>query len=233
MRYNAGMCSSWIHRGVGRINRSWANASAQLRQLRANLVARLIVASAAIVLLSLLAANAAALLILRDEFDRHTESSLQQGQRAALLVLTERANALDALVMVLSQRPTLQRLLAEQEIAALTRFLEDFRAQSEIDWIAICRQAAPLSATANAPRAAALCDPAAATGYRLARELKPALMARTPIGEQRQLEIVAGQALDSGLSAGVDRRQRPGAQRRRSGRGATPGQHVDNGGEHP
>jgi PAS domain S-box-containing protein len=195
MRYNAGMCSSWIHRGVGRINRSWANASAQLRQLRANLVARLIVASAAIVLLSLLAANAAALLILRDEFDRHTESSLQQGQRAALLVLTERANALDALVMVLSQRPTLQRLLAEQEIAALTRFLEDFRAQSEIDWIAICRQAAPLLATADAPHAAALCDPATATGYQLVGS-KPILTARTPVGEQSQLEIVAGQVLD-------------------------------------
>lgn len=180
MCYNAGMYSGGNSRG--------------LHQIRITLVTRLIIAGAAIVLLSLLAANAAVMLILHDEFNRHTESSLRQGQRAAQLVLAERANALDALVAVLSERPTLQRLLAARNFAASVRFLEDFRSQSEIDWIIVCRQETPLLATQGAPHDAALCNPATATGYRLVNAA-PSLIARMPVGEGNQIEVVVGQAI--------------------------------------
>lgn len=196
MRYNAAMSSSQLNRGVGRIKHISNRGFVYLYRLRSNLVTRLIVATMAIVLLAVLAANATALLVLHDELDRHTESSLQQGQRAALLVLDERAGALDALVMVLSQRPTLQRLLIRQDIPALVRFLEDFNTQSKIDWTVVCRQGVSLVATAHAPRDAAICDPATATGYRQLGNT-PVLMMRGPATVQDQIEVVAGQTLDT------------------------------------
>ncbi|MFO7633294.1 MAG: ATP-binding protein [Caldilinea sp.] len=168
------------------------------QRLRTSLDTRLIVAIAAMVLLSLLAANMAAFLILRDQLDRHSASSLRQGQRTATLALAERRQALDAHVAVLSQRPTLRRFLAEEDFTALASFLDDFRVQSDLDWIMVCdSMQAPLAA-AGEPNDASLCAPQSETGYRLVGD-RPVLMARAMVAENDATSVVAGQWIDAGF----------------------------------
>ena len=160
-----------------------------------SLDARLIVALAVMVLLSLLAANTAALLILRDQLDRHSQSSLQQGQHTAALVLLERQRVLNDLVVVLSQRPTLRRLLAEDDRVALTDFLDGFRAQSDIDWILVCDSLQTARASSGEPIDAALCNLDSDTGYRLSDD-RPVLTARAMVAENGTDSVVAGRWID-------------------------------------
>lgn len=189
MRYNAPMPST-------QIGRTWKNTFVRLRQLRSNLAVRLIAASVSIILLSLLATHGAALLILQDEMERDMESSLRQGERAAWLVLAERASALDALMAVLSQHPTLQRLLAKPDLTALAHFAEDFRMQNAIDWMIVCHQDALLLVHPGAPQDDGLCNPSTPVGYRWVGTA-PVLIAHLCVGAQRRFKIVAGQALDA------------------------------------
>ena len=167
------------------------------QRLRNNLNARLIVAVAAVLLLALLAANTAAFLILRNQLDRQSALSLQQGRQSAALVLAERSNTLDGLVAVLSQRPTLQRLLAADEFPALANFLEDFRGQSDLDWVIYCDPAQTMRAAAGtATFDATLCQPGDATGYRLLGE-GPALLAHAAVTGSAGGQVVAGQWVDA------------------------------------
>ena len=165
-----------------------------------SLDARLIIAIAAMVLLSLLTANAAAFLILRDQLDRQSDISLRQGQRTATLVLAEREHALESLVAVLSQRPTLRRLLGAGDFTALTDFLDDFRMQSDLDWVMYCDPARSLRAAASAPADPSLCGAEAETGYRLVGD-KPALIARAAVTDDAvgavAGHVVAGQWVDA------------------------------------
>lgn len=172
-------------------------------RLRENLNARLIAAVAAVVLLALLAANTAAYLILRDQLDRQSTLALQQGQQTAALVLAERSATLDGLVAVLSQRPTLRRLLAAADFPALASFLEDFRSQSDLDWVIFCDPTQTIhtaaGATLDATLNAALCQSDEPTGYRLLGD-RPALLAHAAVvgssGETAG-QVVAGQWIDA------------------------------------
>lgn len=174
------------------------SAPVRLR-LRENLDARLIAAVAALVLVALLAANGAALLLLRDQLARQSELSLQQGQRTAALVLAERRYALENLAVVLVQRPTLQRLVQAGDYAALSEFLEDFRRQSDLDWILFCDAAHQLRAASGARPAGDLCQSAPDTDYRLLAT-RPALVAAGRVGDGDLApagQVVAGRWVDA------------------------------------
>lgn len=177
------------------------------QRLRESLDARLIVAVAALVLVALLAANGAALLILRDQLARQSEMSLQQGQRTAALVLAERRHALENLAVVLAQRPTLQRLVQAGDFAALSEFLEDFRRQSDLDWILFCDAAHQPRAAGGALPARYLCPSALTTDYHLLGA-HSALVATGRVGDGELApagQVVAGRWVDAAfLDALVD-----------------------------
>jgi PAS domain S-box-containing protein len=167
-----------------------------LQRLTHSLNARLIIAMVAVVLLALLVVNGAAFLILRDQLERHSQSSLQQGEHIALLVLDDRKRTLDALAVVLSQRPTLRRFLSEADYTGLSSFLEDFRVQGELDWVAVCDEAGAILAASTQPGNVSLCQPAETSGYRLI-DGRPALVTKANVAEYVGTHVVVAQWIDA------------------------------------
>ena len=110
-------------------------------------------------------------------------------------MLLERQRVLNDLVVVLSQRPTLRRLLAEDDRVALTDFLDGFRAQSDIDWILVCDSLQTARASSGEPIDAALCNLDSDTGYRLSDD-RPVLTARAMVAENGTDSVVAGRWID-------------------------------------
>jgi len=165
-------------------------------RLTHSLNARLIIAIMAMVMFALLAANGAAFLILRDQLERQSQTSLVQGERTALFMLDERKRTLDALAAVLSQRPTLRRFLDETDYTGLSGFLEDFRVQSELDWIAVCDLTGALLAASGQRVDLPSCLAVAESGYRLVGN-RPALVAKAGVAGHEGTQVITGQWIDA------------------------------------
>uniref|UniRef100_A0A7C1FTM7 histidine kinase n=1 Tax=Caldilinea aerophila TaxID=133453 RepID=A0A7C1FTM7_9CHLR len=125
---------------------------------RRSLNARLIAVVAGVVLFALMAANAAAFLILRNQLEQQSQNALALGERTALFVLDERMRTLNALAVVLSQRPTLQRLLRDKAYAELSDFLDDFRIQGDLDWVVACSRDGAILSASNLPQGESVCS---------------------------------------------------------------------------
>lgn len=165
-------------------------------RLTASLNAHLIVTMVVLVLIALLTANGAAFLILRDQLDQQSQRTLQQGERTALLVLDERKRTLDALGAVLSQRPTLRRFLDEEDYAGLSGFLEDFRAQGELDWVVVCDETGAVLAASTQSVRASLCHSVTISGYKLI-DGRPTLVTTANVVTHLGTHVVAGQWIDA------------------------------------
>jgi C4-dicarboxylate-specific signal transduction histidine kinase len=125
---------------------------------RRSLNVRLIAVVAGVVLFALMAANAAAFLILRSQLEQQSQNALALGERTALFVLDERMRTLNALAVVLSQRPTLQRLLRDKAYAELSDFLDDFRIQGDLDWVVACSRDGAILSASNLPQGESVCS---------------------------------------------------------------------------
>ncbi|MCS6828304.1 MAG: ATP-binding protein [Caldilinea sp.] len=164
--------------------------------------ARLLIAVAALVLLSLAAANAAAFLIFRNQLEQQSQKTLAQGERVALRMLGEREQTLEALATVLSRRPTLQRFLDDAAYMELSRFLDHFRIQGNFDWALVCSKDGEILSASNQPKDKFICLSHEISGCRRI-DGAPALVVSTQVFGREEVSVVIGRWIDASFLSEV------------------------------
>lgn len=90
-----------------------------------------------LVFLAVLAANLVAFGLARAQLARQHEIQLETAASAASSLLLAEQNRITNQLVLFSERPTLQNLLQERQAAALDLYIQDFRSQSGLGFLAI------------------------------------------------------------------------------------------------
>jgi len=91
-----------------------------------------------LVLLTAVASGLPAIWLLRNQLERQAWSQVNQGSQAVQALYTAMQNDLTNLATLTAQRPTLRRLLSQDEQAVLPDYLQTLRVGAELDLIVVC-----------------------------------------------------------------------------------------------
>jgi len=98
----------------------------------------MIIAFIAIVILTSATVGVPAIWLLQNQIDRQAWSQVEQGQRVTITLYTSQYNEILNLATLTAQRPTLQKLLSQNDVSALTSYLITLQRSAELDQIVIC-----------------------------------------------------------------------------------------------
>jgi two-component system, OmpR family, sensor histidine kinase ResE len=102
------------------------------------------------------------ILLIRQQSSSHAQLLLDQAVVASRAFLEREESDLQSLALLISQRPTLIRLLNEQDLSSLESYLETLRKGANVDMILICSGGNEISATSDGPTELCQLDPATA-----------------------------------------------------------------------
>ena len=108
----------------------------RLRKLRSQLVLAFLLSSLGIGF----ALGLPAILLINRQASSQTQLFLDQATSTTRVFLASEQSDLQNLALLVSQRPTLTRLLAEQDIAALESYLDTLRDSVDLDLILVCAE---------------------------------------------------------------------------------------------
>lgn len=100
-----------------------------------NLTRQMTVLLAACIFLAAAAAIVPAYVLIRNELQQQTWQRLEDARRNTRIMLDFEQAQLVSTVTLAAQRPTLQRLLTEQDQAALTPYLQEFKQNTSLDYL--------------------------------------------------------------------------------------------------
>jgi len=103
-----------------------------------SLPVQMILSFVALVLLTAAAAGLPAIWLIRDQLERQAWAQVEQGSHAAQALYAARQNEIENLAILTAQRPTLRRLLAQGEQAALSAYLHTLQAGAGLDLVLVC-----------------------------------------------------------------------------------------------
>ena len=106
-----------------------------------------------------------AILLISRQSSSHAQLLLDQAVVASRAFVEGEQSDLQSLALLISQRPTLTRLLEEQDSSALDSYLDTLREGAELDLILICTQGMDSRRLAGNLAAAELCQVEAQSGY--------------------------------------------------------------------
>ena len=109
----------------------------------------MITAFISIVVLTSVTVGVPAIWLLQNQLDRQAWAQVEQGQRATISLYTSQIKDIYNLAILTAQRPTLQELLAQNDITALTNYLVTLQRGAGIDKILICDSSDQLVATTD------------------------------------------------------------------------------------
>jgi len=109
----------------------------------------MIIAFITIVVLTSATVGVPAIWLLQNQLDRQAWAQVEQGQRATISLYTSQTKEVLSLAILTAQRPTLQELLEQNDIAALTNYLVTLQHSAGIDKILICDSNDQLVATTD------------------------------------------------------------------------------------
>jgi len=160
--------------------------------MRARLVAVLVV----LIILTTLSAGVPAYLLARRQLEQGAWERVDATRRATESLYDAALGSAVDLTALLGERPTLRRLIADGDTAALESYLVAFREQSDLDLIQVCsgqRAIVAIEETSD------LCAVAPQAGVELV-DGRPVMLARRAIPDDEQAEsgdaVVAGIRLD-------------------------------------
>lgn len=110
---------------------------------------QMIIAFIAIVILASVTVGVPAIWLLQNQIDRQAWSQVQQGQRVTTSLYTSYYNEILNLATLTAQRPTLQELLTQNDVAGLTNYLITLQRGAGLDLIVICDPKDQLVATTD------------------------------------------------------------------------------------
>ena len=103
-----------------------------------SLLAQMILSFVALVLLTAAAVGLPAIWLIRDQLERQAWAQVEQGRRATQALYEARQGEIEGLATLTAQRPTLRRLLAEEDQAAMETYLHTLQAGAELDLVLVC-----------------------------------------------------------------------------------------------
>jgi PAS domain S-box-containing protein len=99
---------------------------------------QMILSFIALVLLTAAAAGLPAIWLIRGQLERQAWAQVEQGSRAAQALYAAQKSELANLATLTAQRPTLHRLLAQADQAALSDYLRALQSGAELDLVVVC-----------------------------------------------------------------------------------------------
>jgi PAS domain S-box-containing protein len=108
---------------------------------------RLVMGFLVLVLLTALAVGLPAIWLIQNQLDRQIRSQIEQGERSAVSLYEKSALELQNYAILTAQRPTLNSLLQENDLSALTSYLDTLQHGTKLDLINICRSSRLLAGT--------------------------------------------------------------------------------------
>ncbi len=142
-----------------------------------SLTQRLVFLLVVLALLTTLSAGLPAYGLVRTQLERQTRSQVEATRQAAHSLYLAEQQRVENLARLFAQRPTLTRLLATESLPELENYLGEFRSQSQIDILMVCR---PDGTVLSSQPRHAQCPTPSQTGFVVLDDL-PALLALAPI----------------------------------------------------
>ena len=105
---------------------------------RNSLVVQIVLSFLALILLTTTAVGLPAVLLIRSQAERQTLARIDQGSQATGALYEAWQRRIEDLAFLTSQRPTLQQLLSQQQVEALTNYLQTLQNDTELDLLLIC-----------------------------------------------------------------------------------------------
>ncbi|CUS01894.1 putative Histidine kinase [Candidatus Promineifilum breve] len=163
------------------------------------LATRLVIALVVLIILTTLSAGVPAFLLARRQLETQAWAQVDATRRATESLYDAALSRVVDLTALLAERPTLRRLMADNDPAALQSYLLAFREQSDLDFIQICAESGAFVAVGAPVDLCAAVDDALDAGVVFIEE-RPALLARRVIrgdgGPEELGVVVAGVRLD-------------------------------------
>ncbi len=132
-----------------------------LRTLRSQLIASFLLGFLGVVL----AAGIPLLLTINRQAASQSQLLLDQAVLSTRAFLASEQSDLESLTLLVSQRPSLARLLQEQDPAALEAYRQTLQSGAGLDLLLICSGGSPVSGTIDDLTAAGFCQAEARSGY--------------------------------------------------------------------
>ena len=163
----------------------------RLRRLRTQLVLTFLLSSLGIVI----AISLPIVILINRQAASQAQLLLDQATLTTQAFLTSEGSDLQNLALLISQRPTLIRLLEEQDVASLEGYLDTLRNSVDLDLILICSDGKEIKGVGENIPAAELCQANIQSGYAvLSSNHEPYML--TTVGlespQQPAYQVVAG-----------------------------------------
>jgi PAS domain S-box-containing protein len=110
----------------------------RFRQKQYSLLRQIVLPMLALVILTALAVGLPAILVVNDQLGKQARARLEQGHQTTHILISNKLNDLSYLAILTAQRPTLQRLVLENDLAELDEYLEIFRQGASLDAVLLC-----------------------------------------------------------------------------------------------
>ena len=158
-----------------------------------SLPAQMILMCVALVILTATAAGLPVLWLVRGELDQQAWSQVDQGSRAARALYSARQSELASLAALTAGRPTLRRLLEQNDRPALAAYMSVLHADAPLDLVAVCDQEGRLVAQASSSADLTVDEPCT---WLPAGDAPVTPFYVLPTGSDSQAWLIAGQPVD-------------------------------------
>ncbi len=160
-----------------------------MNRLKSNLnhiQAELLLSFIILVLLTAAAIGLPSIWLISDQLNHQAWTQVDQGSQAAYALYQARQSELDNLATLTAERPTLRRLLAQNNPAELSAYLQTLQAGAQLDLVQVCGPDGQRLGQAGAPINEALCSAEPRPGFQIlttAGDIRPEvwLLAAQPL----------------------------------------------------
>jgi PAS domain S-box-containing protein len=111
----------------------------RFRQKQHSLLLQIVLPMLALVILTALAVGVPALQFINNQLEQQAQARVEQGTQTTHILIRNKINDLSYLAVLTAQRPTLQRLVQENNLNELDEYLEVFRLGASLDAVLVCK----------------------------------------------------------------------------------------------
>lgn len=115
------------------------------------------------------------ILLINRQASSQAQLLLDQSIVASRAFLASEGSSLQSLALLVSQRPTLQRLLEERNVSAMEEYLITLRDGANLDFLLVCSDGADITASDQNRSVAELCNSETPSGYAILNSGEPYL----------------------------------------------------------
>jgi PAS domain S-box-containing protein len=110
----------------------------RFRQKQHSLLSQILLPMLVLVILTTLAVGIPAIQVVNNQLEEQARARVHQGTQTTHILIANKLNDLSYLAILTAQRPTLQRLVGENNLVELRKYLEIFRLGAGLDTVLVC-----------------------------------------------------------------------------------------------